>query len=94
MEAYLADGLWLKLATHANAMGQRLASGLRAKGATVPDSPANMMFPEWAVGTHDRLEGAGAVYYRMPAPEGRERARLVTSWSTSEDHVDSFLSAF
>ncbi len=94
MEAYLTDGLWLKLATRANAMGQRLANGLRAKGATVGDSPANMMFPEWATGTHDRLEGAGAVYYRMPAPEGRERARLVTSWSTTEDHVDSFLSAF
>ena len=94
MEAYLSDGLWLRLAARANAMGQRLANGLRAKGATVGESPANMMFPEWATGTHDRLEGAGAVYYRMPAPEGRERARLVTSWSTTEDHVDSFLNAF
>lgn len=94
MEAYLTDGLWLKLAAHANAMGQRLASGLRAKGATVPESPANMMFPDWAVGTHDRLNAAGAYYYPMPAPEGRERARLVTSWSTTEDQVDSFLKAF
>lgn len=94
MEAYLTDGLWLKLATKANAMGQRLASGLRARGATVPDTPANMMFPEWAEGAHDRLAAAGAVYYRMPAPEGRERCRLVTSWSTTEDHVDSFLAAF
>jgi threonine aldolase len=32
LEAYLADGLWLKLARHANAMAQRLAQGL----ATVP----------------------------------------------------------
>lgn len=94
MEAYLDGGLWLKLASQANAMGQRLAMGLRAKGATVPDSPANMMFPEWATGMHDRLEAAGAVYYRMPAPEGRERARLVTSWSTTEAQVDAFLSAF
>jgi threonine aldolase len=93
MEAYLTDGLWLRLAAHANAMGQRLASGLKGKGVHVPDSPANMLFPEWAVGTHDRLETAGAVYYRMPAPEGRERARLVTSWSTTKDDVDRFLSA-
>lgn len=93
MEAYLTDGLWLKLAARANAMAQRLAHGLRARGAVVPDSPANMMFPEWALGTHDRLEAAGAVYYRMPAPADRERARLVTSWSTTEADVDAFLGA-
>jgi threonine aldolase len=93
MEAYLTDGLWLRLAAHANAMGQRLARGLKAKGVTVPDTPANMLFPEWSPGTHDRLEAAGAVYYRLPAPEGRERARLVTSWSTTEADVDRFLAA-
>jgi threonine aldolase len=93
MEAYLTDGLWLQRAAHANAMGQRLASGLRAKGATVPQADANMLFPEWSVGTHDRLEAAGAVYYRFPAPEGRERARLVASWSTTEADVDRFLAA-
>ncbi|MBL9050666.1 MAG: low specificity L-threonine aldolase [Tabrizicola sp.] len=93
MEAYLTDGLWLNLAARANAMGQRLATGLKAKGVTVPDSSANMLFPEWSPGIHDRLEAAGAVYYRMPAPQGRERARLVTSWSTTETDVDSFLAA-
>jgi threonine aldolase len=30
LEAFLADGLWLKLARHANAMAQRLAQGLAA----------------------------------------------------------------
>jgi threonine aldolase len=94
MEAYLTDGLWLRLAAQANAMGQRLASGLRDRGVSVPDVPANMLFPEWAEGTHDRLNAAGAVYYRFPAPVGRERARLVTSWSTTEEDVDRFLAAF
>ena len=94
LEAYLADGLWLRLARHANAMAQRLATGLQARAVTVPEAPANMMFPEWAPGTHDRLEAAGAVYYRFPAPENRERARLVTSWSTTEADVDRFLSLF
>ena len=41
-----------------------------------------------------RLEAAGAVYYRFNAPEGRERARLVASWSTTEADVDGFLDAF
>lgn len=94
MEAYLTGGLWLRLAAQANAMGQRLATGLRERQVTVPDAPANMLFPEWARGTHDRLEASGAVYYRFPAPEGRERARLVASWSTTEADVDRFLSAF
>jgi len=94
MEAYLTDGLWLRLAAQANTMGQRLSQGLTAKGATVPDAPANMLFPEWPMGTHDRLEAAGAHFYRYPAPTGRERARLVTSWSTTEADVDRFLAAF
>ncbi|MCU0904833.1 MAG: low specificity L-threonine aldolase [Tabrizicola sp.] len=94
MEAYLTDGLWMRLARQANAMGQRLAQGLRQRGADVPPSPANMMFPEWAPGHHDRLEASGAHFYRLPAPQGRERARLVTSWSTTEADVDRFLAAF
>jgi threonine aldolase len=93
MEAYLTGGLWLRLAAQANAMGQRLATGLRERQAHVPEAPANMLFPEWAEGTHARLEAAGAVYYRFPAPPGRERARLVASWSTTEADVDRFLNA-
>ena len=94
MEAYLSDGLWLRLATQANAMGQRLVKGLRDRQAHVPPADANMLFPEWPAGHHDRLEAAGAHFYRFPAPEGRERARLVASWSTTEADVDRFLAAF
>ncbi len=93
MEAYLTDGLWLRLATGANAMGQRLAAGLRVKGITVPEAPANMLFPTWPTGTHDRLEAAGAVFSRIPTFDGHERARLVTSWSTTAADVDAFLAA-
>lgn len=95
MTAYLEDGLWLKLAAHANAMGARLARGL----AQMPEADlvhpveANILFPEWSEGTHARLEAAGAMYYPYPAPMGRERARLVASWSTTEADVDSFLAA-
>jgi threonine aldolase len=53
-----------------------------------------MLFPEWPAGHHDRLEAAGAHFYRFPAPEGREKARLVASWSTTEADVDRFLNAF
>lgn len=95
MAAYLEDGLWLRLAGQANAMAARLARGL----AQMPDISlvhpveANILFPEWPIGTHTRLKAAGAAYYPFPAPEGRERARLVTSWSTTEADVDAFLQA-
>ena len=95
MVAYLEDGLWLRLAAHANAMAARLARGLMQMPDVEMVHPveANILFPEWAVGTHTRLETAGAAYYPFPAPMGRERARLVASWSTTERDVDQFLSA-
>jgi threonine aldolase len=95
MVAYLEGGLWLRLAARANAMGARLAEGLRqTEGVTLRHPvPANMMFAEWPEGTHARLRAAGAVYYDWDAPPGREAARLVTSWNTTEADVDRFLSA-
>lgn len=94
-EAYLTDGLWLRLAAQANAMGRRLADGLAGIGGVTQKHTvdANMMFPEWEAGGHARLQAAGAKYYAWPLPDGREGARLVTSWNTTEDHVDRFLQA-
>lgn len=95
MAAYLQDGLWLRLAAHANAMGTRLARGLGTmpEVSLVHPVEANMLFPEWPEGVHARLEAAGAAYYPFPAPMGRERARLVASWSTTKADVDGFLAA-
>ena len=95
-DAYLEGGLWLRLAERANAMGARLAEGLAPRNEVVQNHPveANMMFPEWAAGTHARLKAAGAEYYDWTLPEGREGARLVASWSTTEEDVDAFLRAF
>ncbi len=94
-EAYLTDGLWLRLAGQANAMGRRLADGLAdIAGVTQKHSvDANMMFPEWEKGGHARLKAADARYYAWGLPDGREGARLVTSWNTTEAHVDGFLAA-
>ena len=96
MEAYLEDGLWLRLAGHANAMGQRLAQGVAsvAGAALTHPAEANMVFANWAPGGHARLQAAGAVYYDLrPMPDGRETARMVASWNTTEDHVDRFVAA-
>jgi threonine aldolase len=95
MEAYLTDDLWLRLAAHANKMGQRLAQGI----VRVPDAgllhpvDANILFPEWTHGTHDRAEAKGAVYSRGPADQDRETARLVASWQTTDKDCDDLLAA-
>jgi threonine aldolase len=95
MEAYLTDGLWLRLATQANAMGARLVQGLAQIPGTslLHPAPANMLFPIWPTGTNDRAAERGAIYYPMPAPKGQESGRLVASWSTTADEVDAVLKA-
>jgi threonine aldolase len=94
-DAYLQDDLWLTLAAQANAAGARLAAGLaRFPGVTLQHPvQANMLFVQWPAGGHARLQAAGAAYYDMPAPDGFERARLVTSWCTKDAEVDAFLAA-
>jgi threonine aldolase len=54
---------------------------------------ANISFPHFPAGTHARAKAAGAVYYDMPAREGREAARFVASWSTTPEDVTGLLSA-
>ena len=94
MLAMLEGERWLTWATHANMMAARLAQGLTAKGVELQHPvQANILFPQWDVGTSSRLRAAGAQFYDAPAPDSREGARLVTSWSTTADDVDAFLAA-
>ena len=100
MEAYLTDGLWLRLAGHANAMADRLAEGLRGiPGVEIPHPVgANMMFPRFARRGHRALQQAGALYYLWPFDQSLDGdldeklgCRLVCSWATTEDEVDRLL---
>lgn len=95
IEAYLTDGLWLRLAGHANAMGARLAQGLARLSGVELLHPveANILFPLWPLGTNERTAAAGIEHYRWPAPDGRDAGRLVASWSTTEADVDALLAA-
>ena len=95
MEAYLTDGLWLKLAAHANAMSQRLHQNLaQIPGATLRHTvDANILFPSFTPGTNARAEAKGAVYYNWTTPDGQDAARFVTSWSTTEADTDALINA-
>ncbi len=99
MQAYLADDLWLELAAQSNTTSARLRGGLAGHNAVrILYAPnANMTFFEAPRQLHQKLLGAGAVYYvedgdvdNGPA-DGILTGRLVTDWSMTEAGVDEFL---
>ncbi len=102
MEAYLTDGLWLRLARAANDAAAALDEGIRKSREAELMYPrqANMVFATLPRATHRRLEAAGGHYYFWPgdpAPDGpddeRIGARFVCSWATTGEEVDAFLGA-
>jgi threonine aldolase len=96
LEAYLADGLWLKLARHANAMAQRLAQGITAALPNLPGAKllhpveANELFVQLPPETIAGLRQAGFAFYDWPAEEGAA-IRLVTAFSTEAAYVELFV---
>lgn len=97
LEAYLEDGLWLRLAAHANAMASRLAEGLRSYQAASLhlDPQANEIFVRLPPADVGRLKDAGARFHKWPMPgdsEAGHTIRLVTSFSTTPRETDRFIS--
>ena len=99
MEAYLTDGLWLRLAAQANAAAARLSSALLAvpQASLVHPCEANSVFAAFPRAGHRRAQAAGAAYYLWPGDQSMEgpdddalAARLVCSWSTTEAEVEAF----
>ncbi|MBA4210453.1 MAG: low specificity L-threonine aldolase [Parvibaculum sp.] len=95
LEAYLDEGLWRRLATHANAMTARLAEGLAAAGIVLSVHPqANEVFPRLPAATIARLREAGAIFHPWPMAGDSKDARtvrLVTSFQTTEEEISRFL---
>jgi len=99
-EAFLADGLWLTLARHANHMADRLARGLTGVGlAPIWPVEANLVFAKLPTAIHERLMAEGASYYVRHrdtahvdgAHPDDVLVRLVTSFSTTAEEVDRFV---
>ncbi len=99
--AYLDDDLWIRLATHANAMAARLAAGI----GQLPDvamawtCQSNELFVTMPTALADRLQQLGARFYPWPVPAEFQKKRrpgdglyrLVTSFATEPSDVDCFL---
>lgn len=102
-EGYFENGAWLLTARHANAMAARLAEGIRASGGrTAWAVEANEVFPILRRSQFDALRSAGAMIHEWPAadlpgdeaPTGDEVCfRMVTSFATTQEDVETFLKA-
>ncbi|MGH6861101.1 MAG: threonine aldolase family protein [Phyllobacterium sp.] len=99
-DAYFADGLWLELAAHANAMATRLADRITAsKTLKLAWQPrANEVFAVVPKDLPAALQARGAVFHTWKVParekdllgENETLVRLVTSFATSAEEVDRF----
>jgi threonine aldolase len=90
-EAYLADGLWLRLARTANARAEvlgRALAGLPFAELAYPVQ-ANEVFVRLPEPILDALEGEGCQFYRY----GGGVIRLVASFATTEEDLTRFLAA-
>ncbi|MEO1135663.1 MAG: low specificity L-threonine aldolase [Pseudomonadota bacterium] len=95
-DAYLDNGLWLALASHANAMGRKLSGGLAAIDGVeiVYPTDINEVFVTFPDGVVEKLHAGDDVFYPWITPgdpaDGRAH-RLITSFRTTPPEVDGFL---
>ena len=95
VDALLTDGLWLKLAGHANQMAKRLAAGAaKVKGVRLARAPeANAVFAHLKHDDIPKLQARHAFYVWKPGTDGTSEVRWMCSWDTTEQEVDDFMRA-
>lgn len=88
--AYFRNDLWKDLATHANSMAKVLESGLKQINEVriTRKVQANGIF---AVIPHDAAERVRKQYFFYPWNEQESEYRLMTSWDTREEDIESFI---
>ncbi|MFE1796763.1 threonine aldolase family protein [Streptomyces sp. NPDC059517] len=91
LDAYLTDGLWLRNATHANAMAARLQDGVKA----IPEvdllgaAEANILFCRLPQQVIEGLLADGYAFYHDRWAPGV--VRFVTSFATTPQSIDDLL---
>lgn len=94
LAAYVADGLWLRLAERANHAARRLAQGLAVLPGARLAAPveANEVFVTLPPPAIDGLAAAGVLFYRWPETDpAATTIRLVARHDTAPADVDALL---
>lgn len=93
VEALLTDDLWLRNASHANAMARRLAAAVAdLPGVKVTqETQSNAVFVILPAALREALYADGFVFYVWDEQTGE--VRWMCSWDTTEADVDAFVAA-
>lgn len=91
-KALLQDDLYTRLGSMADAWGQKLAAGLKAKGYSFAYTPvSNMIFPIVTTAQAEALAEHVLFEKWLDNPDGTQTIRLVTSWMTKQEDIDGLL---
>jgi threonine aldolase len=86
------DGLYFKLARHANAMAEKLSKGIEKLGYPfLTHSTTNQIFPILPNALITELQKPYEFFVWEKVDGEHSAIRLVTSWATSEGKIDEFL---
>lgn len=93
LETFLEDERWIRRASLANSLAQKLAKGLVEAGAQlVHPVESNAVLVRLPDPTVARLRKEGALFYDWEPPKGGHTlARLVTSFATPESDIDRLI---
>lgn len=92
-DALFTDGLYMEISRQAITQAMRLKEAMKAKGyRTYIDSPTNQQFFVLPNADIERL--SGSVTFEVWAPAGQDSSivRFVTSWNTTAEYIDKFIS--
>lgn len=91
-KAILEEDRYLENARHANALAQRMQSGIEALGYPfMVKSPTNQIFPIFPNTLLSKLEKLYGYEVQNPVDAEHTCIRFVTSWATPESAVTEFL---
>ena len=92
--ALFTDGLYEKIGKHAIAMAMRLKAGFVEKGYRLYiDSPTNQQFFVLPNEKIDSLKKIASFELWGPRREKETPVRFVTDWATTEEDIDTLISA-
>lgn len=94
-EELFKDNLYFDLANHANEKAQFMAAELGRNGCSFwIDSPTNQIFPIMGNTIIEALINQFHFYVWAQTDENHSAIRLLTSWATPQEAVQSFVSAY
>ena len=89
-EVLMNEGLYFRLARHADRLADRIRAAFRRKGVPfLVENTTNQIFPILDIDALDRLSAEFGVERWQTVGDGRAAVRFCTSWATAESAVEA-----